>query len=231
MPRSTDPDPTPTPPSGPAFGCDETLERLELYLDTRDGSDGADEGLEPLAADEVQAVDRHLARCPGCAREMELATRLRGELRSLPEPALPRSLQRPFDPHRRPTRNHRGAAGPSPQLPPPRPSWSRWAPYALATLLILAAVTVLPRWLGQGTPPAPEPATSPAQLARAELEARYALARVAEATRRANREIREDVLGRRLVQPVRDSLARTLMPEPPAQPRASAPDDAQTDER
>jgi hypothetical protein len=203
-------------PGAPAVGgcdvasCDDVLDRLELYLDTLDDTDGVDEGLPGLAGGERAAVESHLTRCPACAQELGRARRVRDGLRALPE--------LPFAPET-PGRREVAAGAPGPTRTPAwvRPGpWLRWAvPLAAAAVLALAILTTLP---DRSPAPAPEaPATaaqasevSPEELARAELEARYALARLAEATRRARREIRDDVLARHVLAPVQRELQRSF---------------------
>lgn len=206
-------------PSGPGGvpSCDDVLDRLDLYLDTLDGTDGADEGLPGLADDERAAVETHVTRCPACARELSRARWIRDGLRALPE--VPYAPKAPVE-----------TEAPARILPGP---WLRWTvSVAAAAVLIVAVLLALPERSGDPAPPktatmekaAPEnaaPEISPEELARAELEARYALARLAEATRRARREIREDVLARHVVAPVQRELLRSFQAVPEIDPEAA----------
>jgi hypothetical protein len=190
--------------------CDDVLDRLELYLDTLDDTDGADEGLPGLADEERAAVETHLTRCPACVQELGRARRVRDELRALPE--LPFVSETP-------ERREEAAGAPvrtgTPAWVPSGP-WLRWAvPLAAAAVLALAIFTALPDRTPAPAPEAPATAArtaevSPEELARAELEARYALARLAQATRRARREIRDDVLARHVLAPVQRELLRSF---------------------
>jgi len=199
------------------LSCDDVLDRLDLYLDTLDGTDGADEGLPGLADEERAAVETHVTRCPACARELSRARWIRDGLRALPE--VPYAPKAPAE-----------KAAPARVLPGP---WLRWAvPVAAAAALVVAVLLALPERSGDPSPPttatiettAPEnaaPEISPEELARAELEARYALARLAEATRRARREIRDDVLARHVVAPVQRELLRSFHAPPEIDPEAA----------
>lgn len=201
-----------------SLSCDDVLDRLDLYLDTLDGTDGADEGLPALSAEERTAVEVHVTRCPACAQELSRARWVRDGLRALPE--VPYTPKAPAE-----------REAPARILPGP---WLRWAvPLAAAAVLVVAVLIAGP---GRAPEPAPEGPTtaavedrpqsaaldiSPAELARAELEARYALARLAEATRRARREIREDVLARHVVAPVQRELLRSFHAPPEIDPEAA----------
>lgn len=200
---------TRAPGAAAPLSCDDVLDRLDLYLDTLDGTDGADEGLPGLADEERAAVETHVTRCPTCARELSRARWIRDGLRALPE--VPYAPKAPAE-----------KAAPARVLPGP---WLRWAvPVAAAAALVVAVLLALPE---RSADPAPTTTTtvqdaetqiSPEELARAELEARYALARLAEATRRARREIREDVLARHVVAPVQRELLRSFHAPPEIDP-------------
>lgn len=207
MPRSNDPPyPPPDEPSTdsstephtlPGRGCEEVLDRLELYLDGLDGSDGSDEGLPGLTADERTLAEDHLTRCPACARELGRAQRIRDGLRALPEV--------PFDLPVAGEGKHR-AETPGKLLPG---RWTRWSvPLAAAAVLVLAVVSAVVWRSSQPATTVPE--VTAEELARAELEARYALARLAEVTRKTQDEITDEILARHVVAPVRRELFRTL---------------------
>lgn len=148
--------------------CDDILDRLEEHVDGE------------LTAAEAQRVERHLRRCSACAAELTLARRIRAELRALPgpEPAAERPATSAW--------TRRGG------------SWTgrhRWQLAAAAGLVLVALAGVL----SLDRPPVEAPVqvarhelpyvVSDADLARAEQEARYALARVAEITRRARADL------------------------------------------
>jgi len=206
MPRFNEPHPSP-----PRASCDQALDRLELYLDGLDGTDGADEGLPALTGGERATLEDHLTRCPTCSRELARAQRIRDGLRALP--AVPFELP---DPGRTEDLGTPGRLLPGP--------WLRWAvPLAAAAMLVIAVLVALPRGPARGpmtveTPTGPE-TVSAEELARAELEARYALARLAEVTRKTEREIRDDVLARHVVAPVQRELLRSFGVAPDLDPK------------
>jgi len=185
MPRSNE---TPTHiglPGSP--GCDDVIDHLELYLDGLDGTDGSDEGLPGLTDAERATVEDHLTRCPACAQELGRAQRIRDGLRALPEV--------PFD---------LPLAGRETRRP-----WTRWSvPLATAAVLLLALITGVVWRTSQPATSVPE--VSAEEMARAELEARYALARLAEVTRKTQEEITDEVLARHVVAPVQRRLMRSL---------------------
>jgi hypothetical protein len=102
----------------------------------------------------------------------------------------------------------RTAAPPVPSVGRRRPRILR--PAALAATLL--AALALGWW--QSSRPAPGP--TPGQIARAEREARYALALVARIGRKAGSELRDDVLIDRVAIPVLDSVGRSLNRVPAA---------------
>lgn len=176
------------------YDCDRVLELLELLVD-----------------DEVDATERvriqdHMERCPSCARELSLARRIRNELRAMPQPELPPRL-----------------ADDLPKVPEtilaqassPPTHTGRWAVVGSLAAVLVAAMLVLwtspfdssPQVVQQPTPSAQE-------IERAEAEARYALAQVAAASRRAGLELRDDVLGPHLVQPMTRNLTDSLRTVP-----------------
>lgn len=199
MPPSTEP--TTNPGQRPA-SCDAALDGLEAYLDSLDGSAGLEEGLPAEPPDRLASVAAHLERCPACARELALAMRIRRELRAFPEPGLPRS-RRPWP--------ETGRPGPR----PPKPAWRRPGLLAILGGFAAAAGVALVAWTGLltpatvSTPPQPDFPTA-AEVARAEVEARYALARIAEVSDKTGLELRDDIFARRVVAPTTAALARSL---------------------
>jgi len=169
--------------------CSEVLDILEAYLDG---------DLEP---NPVARIEAHLRDCPACAHEHREALRIRDELRALPE----------LDPPPRVMATALQAAdrgrdtGPELQAAPPL-SRRSWLGLAAAAVLAVAIGTVAVR-----TRPAPETGVDPAAVARATDQARYALALVADAGRRATVDVRERVAGQRIVSPAVTSLNRALI--------------------
>lgn len=199
--------------------CDALAGDLEWYLDSLDGSDGAEEGLPPLPADRRRALEGHLERCPACSRQLALAERLRGTLRALPAevPAVAPSPR------------------PVPSLPPPESAlddgsptagtpWRQALPWVATVGGALAAVVlavILVQPLLVDSPPEP----TAEELARAEAEARYALAQLAAVSRRAGRHLQQDVLMENLVEPTARHLRNswTVVHPNPETPDSTTP--------
>jgi anti-sigma factor RsiW len=172
---------------------------LELYLDGE---------LPPAEAGEVR---EHIARCPACAAELRLAQALQGGLRELPEldapPAVLARVRAAATPEMTVLPFERPAREP---VPPWRPRFA-----ALAAALVLALLgTLLLFELQSPRPPRP----TATEVARATAEARYALAYVGRASRRAGLEIKDEVLPEHLVAPAARSLSRSLREMPGLEP-------------
>ncbi len=195
--------------------CAVVLPLLEPYLDGE------------LSPAETARVREHLARCPDCAAELRLAEAIQRGLRQLPAlDAPPAVLMRvraaalsemPEMPETPVPAAVLPFERPSPRLrrPPsgrPRPALAA----ALAAALVLALLgTLLLFQLRSPQPPQPTAATAatpatPADIARATAEARYALACVGRASRRAGLELKDEVLPEHLVAPAARSLSRSL---------------------
>ena len=155
-----------------------------------------------LEASQEALLSEHFAVCPDCARQYRLALAIRRELQAMPEldapahlldSALERSRQQP---------SRRGSWSRFLQLP--KPAWIALGAAAAALLSILVLV------------PDPDPIASPrsAEVERATEEARLALAYLDKVTHRTARDLREDVVRRRVVEPVTRGLTRSLHPEP-----------------
>jgi hypothetical protein len=108
-----------------------------------------------------------------------------------------------------------------PVLPFARPSRESaprsWRPRfaALATALVLALLGTF--LLFEPRSPRP-PQPTAAEVAQATAEARYALAYVGRASRRAGLEIKDEVLPEHLVAPAARSLSRSLQERPGLEP-------------
>jgi anti-sigma factor RsiW len=189
---------------------------------------GAQALLEPyldgeLEAPEAERLRAHLARCPACAAELRLAAGIRRALHDLPElEAPPEILARTLD-------SIRSASRFQPPAPPRRAVLAVAAGIAalLAAALLLLHPVGTERAGTDGTRTgsgAPRPGTtrlqgdlnrpSAAAVARAAREARYALAYVGRASRRAGLTLRDEVIERRVVLPATWSAARPLHPTP-----------------
>jgi anti-sigma factor RsiW len=184
--------------------CAAALALLEPYLD----------GELPPA--EAERLREHAARCPACAAELRLAQALQGGLRELPELDVPPAVlarvraaatpEMPVLPFARPARE-----------PAPRSWQPRFAALAAALVLVLLGTLLL---FELRSPRASQPARpTPLEVARATAEARYALAYVGRASRRAGLEIKDEVLPEHLVAPAARSLSRSLHAGPDSAPR------------
>jgi len=170
--------------------CPQTLERLETFVDG------------DLAAAEQALVASHLALCPGCSAEHRLALAVRGELHSLPELDMPAAavasvLEKTSSP------SWLDRAGKAILTPWLRPQWAGAAVAAALVALVGAALLLRP----DATTPSPE---SDPTVARAVLEARYALALVGSVNHRAGLELRDEVLRKRLVEPTTRGLTQSF---------------------
>jgi anti-sigma factor RsiW len=179
--------------------CEEALELIEPYLDG-DLSPAGSSGLR-----------EHLARCPACAGELELAARIQRELRSLPELDCPPEILE------RVRRTGRG------EVVAFRQHERRLGPRIAAAAALLALVLgggALFLQLERRSQPSPQ------EIAKATEEARYALALIGKVTRRTSLSLRQDVFQKRLVEPATRSVSRSLGEIPrlaePADPEGSA---------
>ncbi len=184
----------PKKPPEPPDDCAAVLPLLESYLDGE------------LSPTESEGVREHLARCPACAEELRLAEAIQIGLRALPElDTPPEVLAR--------VRTMAGAAAVLPfERPAPKlsqPGRFRFATLAAALVLALFGAVLLFQ-LRSPRPAPPPSAATPAEIARATAEARYAFACIARASRRAGLEIKDEVLPAHLVAPAARGLSRSL---------------------
>ena len=190
------------------LACKRTLVLLDRYLDG---------DLRPERAALVQA---HVQQCAGCRAELEAAQRVQTALRALPRHRCPEGVAAAV--REQVERTGSGAMGAVPTRPTRR-SWRQllgdagwdvvWRP-AFATAGV-AATALCIALLARQPEHAPVTAT---ELARAEEDVRWALAYVAQVTRRASDaalettvgEIVGDVIGERVVVPVTSAVRRPL---------------------
>jgi len=146
----------------------------------------------------------HLERCSSCAAELELAAKIQRELRSLPQLDCPPEV----------VERVRNAGGGEvvPFRPRHRVLGLRIAAAAAVLLLAVSGGALFLR-LEQRRQ----------EIAQATAEARYALAVLGKVTRRTSRNLREDVLEKRLVEPANRSVFRSLgeIPSLSAEPAAA----------
>lgn len=161
--------------------CEEALGLLEPYLDG------------DLPAAESSRLREHLRGCVACTAEMDLATRIQRELRSLPQLDCPPEVLE---------RVHQAGGEIVPFRPRGRVG-SRIAAIAALLALAVGGGALFLRFEQRDRP-------SPREIAQATAEARYALAYIGKVTRRTRTNLREDVLEKRLVVPASRSVSRTL---------------------
>lgn len=163
------------------LSCGEVEERLEALVDGELGP----------AADDVEV---HLADCGDCSRAFDLALRVKSELKELPTFDLPAVTIARIK-ARSEADVDAAARG---------RSFGRRAWLAAAASLVLVAAAM--SWVVSERLSRP----GPAEIARAELETRYALAQVARLSRKAGEELRDEVIAGRVADSVRRGLGRSV---------------------
>ncbi len=168
-----------------------------------------------LEVKRAASLERHLAACSGCREELTAARGIRDGLRALPHFSCPETLTELV--LRRAASQPRGAWS---RL---REAWSDvmggsiWRPAMAATgvaavLLVVTLLSQQPRHNGYTSE----------ELARAELEARWALAMVAQVTSRASGAavgtvfggVVRDVMGDQIFVPINDAVQKPLFNPP-----------------
>lgn len=181
--------------------CEGIQHDLEAYLD---GS---------LAVLRVQQIEGHLTDCQACLAQLHLAKEIQNELRALPEfDAAAAVIHSIYDQ----TVRVEESKGPLRRL---LGDWARpaWTVLAAAALALAIGSTLL----NQSTAPAPD-RPDEAAIAQATAEARFALAQVGLATRKAGFAVRDKALREPIVIPTQEALSRALE-------RYPAPDSASID--
>lgn len=161
----------------------EILDHLEAYLDG------------DLPAGEEARLREHLAGCPSCAAELALAEKIQRELRALPLPDCPPAVLEKV------RRAGRGEVVPFPRR---ERSLGRRIAAAAAALVLALGGGVLFYQAQQPQQP------SAAEIAQAEMEARYALAYISKVSQRAGLDIRDEILQKHLVAPATRSVSESL---------------------
>jgi anti-sigma factor RsiW len=153
-----------------------------------------------LSTVRVHQVEAHLSDCPVCLAQVHLAKEIQNELRALPEFEAPAPvIQSIFDQTIRSEKPRRSVADFLGAWPRPV-----WATLAAASLVLVFALAVL----NQSTTPPDQP--NEAAVAQATAEARFALAQVGLATRKARVTVRDKALRDQIVVPTRKGLSRAL---------------------
>jgi len=161
--------------------CEWVLERVEAFVDAE------------LGPGERAAVTAHCATCGACTRELDLAIRVRRELRSLP------SFQAPA--HLTDAAEREGLASPTNVIPIATRRRTR-AVVRIAAAVTAAAVIVVGTIVWQH---AREPQYSEADVRRATAEMAMAFSYV---DRYSDGVVREDVLEKRVMPSIERSLSR-----------------------
>ena len=168
--------------------CSDTQHDLEAYLDG------------DLPTVRVHQVEAHLSGCPDCMAQVHLAKEIQNELRALPELDAPAAvIQTIFDQTVRVQKPKRSLGAILDLWPRPV-----WAALAAACLVLVFALAVL----NQSTAVHDQP--DEAAIAQATAEARFALARVGLATRKAGFAVRDKALREPIVAPTTEGLSRAL---------------------
>ena len=167
--------------------CQDLQLRIEALVD------------EELEHAEATALREHLEMCPACARQVRLATEIRRELRGLPELDTPqRVLDSVLGTVRRKESRRRSWLD---FFRAPQPAWI--AVGATAAAALFAVMVLMPNQ-------EPAPPEQSAEVEIATEEARLALAYLDKLTHRAARDLREDVVQKRVVEPAARGLSRSL---------------------
>jgi anti-sigma factor RsiW len=160
-----------------------------------------------LPRDRNARVVAHLADCDACRHEMQRAERLRGTLRALPSRTGSEALRAAVRARVRELPAPAAAAG----TPVRRAAWrarlaGTWRPVAVAAVLagvVFGAVRVLHR-------PVVENELTAQDVARAELQVRWVMARLGDISRRTGERVRTDVIQKGVVEPSERAVENAL---------------------
>jgi anti-sigma factor (TIGR02949 family) len=187
------------------LSCDEALDLLEPLLDG------------DLPPEESGRLRLHLEGCAACAAELDLAGRVQAGLRALPQPDCPPGLLARLAQTLETGRGEVVAF----------PSRARTTRHRVAAAAAVAALAVgggsLFVHLQHLQQRAEIRQAQVAQLAEATREARFALAYIGRASRKAGLDVRDEVLQKRLVAPATRTLSRSLNDLPNASSPAGEP--------
>lgn len=167
--------------------CPTTDSLIEAYVD------------DELETDDRRRVEAHLETCAACSAELDLARRIRSELRELEPQSCPPRVTSAVLVHVEalPTWRRRLASW----LTPPR----LWQP---ALALLLAAALGIGFWIATIHGPARQQA---AEVARAEAEVKLALAYLGRISQRTGTAVGDEVLENRVVTPIARSITEAML--------------------
>jgi anti-sigma factor (TIGR02949 family) len=172
--------------------CEWVSDRIEIYLDGE------------LATADMSSFESHLGACAHCAEELELAKRVLGELRNLPAQRCPDAVtSEVFE--------SIGAEKTRAAEKPFRRWLAGWRYGLLRPALVgsfMLIVTVSAVFVGRHYRSANR--ITPEEAAKAEAELRWTLALVGDVGRRTGLTVRDDVLGERVVRPMRRAVFSVL---------------------
>jgi anti-sigma factor RsiW len=169
--------------------CFLTLERIEGYLD------------DDLEAPERVEFECHVAACSACREELDLARRMLREIRGLPQKECPDGVvEKVFaaaEPDgRRPAGfSLRGLFG-----------WRAWSLQPVAVTVVILMVLASTILIGRIRNGSNSASPTPSEIARAEAELRWTIALVGDVGRRTGFTVRDDVLGKRVLEPTRRAV-------------------------
>jgi len=166
--------------------CEWILDRLDALVDGE------------LPGDECDAVELHCAGCDACARELELASRIRDELRSLEPLQAPRGVVEAAA-HAAGTTTRSNVV----PLRRRRVGGSLRVAAAIAAAVTLIGATV---WLGLRAHAPREPEMSEADVRRATAEVELAFGYVDHYSDHAAVIVRDDVIGKRVLPRIEHAL-------------------------
>lgn len=178
-------------PSSYENNCGWTLEHIEPYLD------------EELKPEELERFEQHVARCDSCARELDFATRVVGELRSLPSFSAPEGVLEGIGER----------TAPSPTLAERLNAWlGEWWGMArrpaMATMIVLVAVVGV-FVITQREVPTTGDEVSQQEIEQAAEQAMIAFAYIGKYGRQANYIIRDEI-EENLVERVEEAMEQSV---------------------
>jgi anti-sigma factor RsiW len=153
-----------------------------------------------LDTDELSVFETHSASCPSCREELELAQRVTAGLRDLPSQRCPDSVTDGVFGTIEPVHRQGPRESFLQRFFDRRGGLLRPAITGVALLIVIVSTVLIGR-IRNGMEAVP-----PAEIARAEAELKWTLAYVGDLGRRTGLTVRNDVLGERVVEPMRRAV-------------------------